>query len=171
MFAAFSPDGERILTTSRDATARVWNADGSGQPYVLSGHPQRLVAAWSADGTRIVARVGEATTVWVWPVREPLRGVDDPRLWAATPDCMSIERRIAFLNVPEARARADQNACELRVQAARAAAASPGPVQVSNVGTQEGRAQQGGSGRARRIGIKDVSRALTSRTPTQLNSP
>jgi WD40 repeat protein len=125
--AAFSPDGERILTTSRDATARVWNADGSGAPYVLSGHTQRVVAAWSPDGTRILARVGEATAAWVWPVRAPLHGVDDPRLWAATPDCLSIARRIALLNVPEARARADQAACERRVQAAGAAATRPAP--------------------------------------------
>lgn len=136
-YAAFSPDGARILTTSRDATARVWNADGSGEPYVLSGHPQRVVATWSPDGTLIEARAGEATTVWVWPVRPPLQGVDDPRLWAATPYCMSIERRIAWLNVSDARARADQHACELRVQAAGAGATSPGPVQGSNVGTQD----------------------------------
>ncbi|HEX3473721.1 MAG TPA: protein kinase [Kofleriaceae bacterium] len=125
MSASFSPDGARILTTSRDATARVWNADGSGEPYVLSGHPQRVVAAWSSDGTRIVAHVGEATTVWVWPVRPPLQGVEDPRLWVATPYCMSVERRIAVLNVPETRARADQNACELRVRAASTRLSSP----------------------------------------------
>jgi WD40 repeat protein len=121
--AAFSPDGTRIVTTSSDKTARVWNADGSGEPYVLSGHGQRVTfAAWSPDGTRIVAMVGEDNSAWVWPVRAPLRGIEDPRLWTAIPYCMSIERRIALLSVTEARARADRDACERRVKAASAAA-------------------------------------------------
>jgi hypothetical protein len=59
----------------------------------------------------------------VWPVRMPLRGMDGPRLWTATPYCVSIERRIALLSVSETRARADQDACERRVKAAGAAAA------------------------------------------------
>jgi len=118
-YAAFSPDGARILTTSYDGTARVRNADGSGEPYVLSGHGRPVVsAAWSPDGTRIVTRMEVDPIAWVWPVRAPLRGTDDPRLWAATSYCMSIERRIELLSVPEARARADQDACERRVQAA-----------------------------------------------------
>jgi WD40 repeat protein len=32
--AAFSPDGQRVLTTSRDGTVRVWPADGRGEPLV-----------------------------------------------------------------------------------------------------------------------------------------
>ena len=124
--AAFSPDGARILTASLDKTARVWNADGSGEPYVLSGHSQGVAsAAWSPDGTRIVVRVSEDANVWVWPVRAPLRGTDDPRLWTATPECMSIERRIELSSISDARARADQEACERRVQAAGAAAMKP----------------------------------------------
>jgi WD40 repeat protein len=121
-FAAFSTDGERIFTTSFDGTARIWNADGSGEPYVLSSHGHGVFsAAWSPDGTRIVTRMNLDPVAWVWPVRAPLRGIDDPSLWTATPYCMSIERRIALLSVSEARARADQNACERRVQAAGAA--------------------------------------------------
>jgi dipeptidyl aminopeptidase/acylaminoacyl peptidase len=123
-FAAFSPDGTRILTTSYDETARVWNADGSGEPYVFSGHGKPVLsAAWSPDGTRIVTRMEADPIAWVWPVRAPLRGTDDPRLWTATSYCMSVERRIALLSVSEARARADQDACERRVQAATKSAA------------------------------------------------
>jgi len=81
-----------------------------------------LSAAWSPDGTRVVARLNVGSIVWVWPVRAPLRGLDDPRLWTATPYCMSIERRIALLGVPDARARTDQEACERRGKAAGAAA-------------------------------------------------
>jgi WD40 repeat protein len=125
-FAAFSLDGQRIITTSQDETARVWNADGTEEPYVLSGHGRRVrSAAWSPDGTRIVTHVGESKIVWVWPVRAPLRGTDDPRLWTATTYCLSIERRIELLRVSEARARADQDACERRVKAAGAADTKP----------------------------------------------
>jgi len=123
-FAAFSPDGAQILTTSLDGTVRIWNADGSGEPYVLSVGQGVLSAAWSPDGTRVVARLNVGSTAWVWPVRAPLRGIADPRLWTATPYCMSIERRIALLGVPDARARTDQDACERRVKAAGAAATS-----------------------------------------------
>ncbi len=40
--AAFSPDGKRIVTASWDKTARVWNADGTGEPLVLRGHEDRV---------------------------------------------------------------------------------------------------------------------------------
>jgi WD40 repeat protein len=121
--AAFSPDGQRIITTSWDETARVWNADGSGESYVLSGHGKPVLsAAWSPDGTRIVTLMAEGTIAWVWPVRAPLRGTDDPRLWTATSYCMSIERRIALSSVSEARAQTDQDACVHRVKADGAAA-------------------------------------------------
>ena len=104
----------------------MWNADGSGEPYVLSGHGQRVVsAAWNPDGTRIVVQVGDDKIAWVWPVRAPLRGIDDPRLWTTIPYCMSIERRIALLSMSETRARADQDACERRVEAAGAVATKP----------------------------------------------
>jgi len=73
------------------------------------------------DGTRIVTPSGDKTAR-VWSDLVPLRGTDDPRLWTATPYCLSIERRIALLNVSEATARADQAACQRRVEQARAAA-------------------------------------------------
>jgi WD40 repeat protein len=125
-FAAFSPDGARILTTSSVGIAQVWNADGFGKPYVLNGPGQRVLsAAWSPDGTRIVARMSEGAIAWVWSLRALLRGTDDPRLWITTPYCMSIDRRIDLLSVSEARARADQEACERRVKSVGAAATKP----------------------------------------------
>ncbi len=114
--AAFGPDGERIATASTDMTVRIWNVDGSGEPYVLNPEKQLIQMSWSPDGTRIVTRTDDASDVQVWPVRAPLRGPDDPRLWIATSYCMSIERRIALLRVSEARAQADQKACERRVR-------------------------------------------------------
>jgi WD40 repeat protein len=128
LFAAFSPDGERIITTSRDETGRIWNADGSGEPYVLTGHGQAVEsAAWSPNGARVAVLVGGSNIAWVWPVRAPFRGINDPRLWTATPDCMSIKRRIELLSLSEARARADQDVCERRIKEAGAASSKPAP--------------------------------------------
>ncbi|WP_437579926.1 nSTAND1 domain-containing NTPase [Sorangium sp. So ce887] len=120
--ASFSPDGMRIVTASQDTTARVWNADGTGEPLVLVNSDSPVeTAAFSPDGARIVT-ASHDNIAWVWTNLEPLRGVDDPRLWTATTYCMPIERRIELFRVPEAMARADREACLRRVEEARAAA-------------------------------------------------
>jgi WD40 repeat protein len=64
--AAFSPDGARVLTTSLDHTARVWRADGKGEPVVLYGHDGDVYAgAWSPDGERVVTASDDSTArVW-----------------------------------------------------------------------------------------------------------
>ncbi|WP_437689824.1 nSTAND1 domain-containing NTPase [Sorangium sp. So ce176] len=64
--AGYSPDGKRIVTACADATARVWNADGTGEPVVLRGHGDRVSsAAFSPDGKRIVTASSDKTArVW-----------------------------------------------------------------------------------------------------------
>ena len=53
--AAFSPDGTRIVTASRDNTARLWDAETGALITPLEGHGNWVVhAAFSPDGTRIV---------------------------------------------------------------------------------------------------------------------
>jgi WD40 repeat protein/serine/threonine protein kinase len=123
LFAAFSPDGQLIFTISTDETARVWNVDGSGEPYVLSLSEGQTMffAALSPDGSHLVTGALDKIAR-VWPLGVPFRGTDDPRVWTATPYCLSVERRIALLGMSEARARADQDACERRVKATSAAA-------------------------------------------------
>jgi dipeptidyl aminopeptidase/acylaminoacyl peptidase len=90
--AAFSPDGQRIVTASEDKTARVWKADGTGEPLVLRGHEDRVSwAAFSPDGQRIVTTSWDKTAR-VWTDLTQLRGPEEPRLWSATTYCFAIER-------------------------------------------------------------------------------
>jgi tricorn protease-like protein len=123
--AAFSPNGKRIITASADRTLRVWNADGMGEPLILRGHEDNiLAAAWSPDSQGIITGSADKT-VRIWRDIAPLRGADDPKLWAATLYCMSTERRIELLGMSGNKARADQQACERRVEAAGATATKP----------------------------------------------
>nr|AYM54056.1 protein kinase [Byssovorax cruenta] len=64
--AQFSPDGKHLATACFDRIARVFHADGSGQPIVFKGHegPVRT-AAFSPDGARIVTASDDRTArVW-----------------------------------------------------------------------------------------------------------
>jgi WD40 repeat protein len=64
--AAWSPDGTRIVTTSWDGTAKVWDASTGIEIFTLSGHTDWVNhAAWSPDGTRIVTASSDDTAkVW-----------------------------------------------------------------------------------------------------------
>src|SRR6516164_448487 len=64
--AAFSPDGSRIVTASRDNTARIWDAASANEIAVLRGHDNGVnSAAFSSDGSRIVTASDDKTTrIW-----------------------------------------------------------------------------------------------------------
>jgi WD40 repeat protein len=69
---AFSPDGTRIVTGSRDHTARVWDARTGSLQLELKGHTDRVHSvAFSPDGTRIVTGSADQTAR-VWDVRTGL---------------------------------------------------------------------------------------------------
>ena len=81
---AFSPDGTRIASGSRDKTVRLWDA-ATGQPVgqPLTGHTDAVSSvAFSPDGTRIASGSAD-NTVRLWdaatgqPVGQPLTGHTD----------------------------------------------------------------------------------------------
>jgi WD40 repeat protein len=64
--AAFSPDGQRIVTGSFDQTAKVWEAASGRELLTLMGHSGEIWSlAFSAVGRRIVTG-GEDSTAKVW---------------------------------------------------------------------------------------------------------
>ena len=72
--ATFSPDGTRIVTASRDKTARIWDAaTGQQMGEPLRGHGGPVAsAAFSPDGKRIVTASWDGTArLWDAATRQP----------------------------------------------------------------------------------------------------
>ena len=64
--AVYSPDGHRIVISSSDRTARIWNVDTGECLSVLEGHANDVNSAvFSPDGHRIVTASDDATArIW-----------------------------------------------------------------------------------------------------------
>jgi WD40 repeat protein len=62
--AAFHPDGARVVTASRDRTARVWDLDGQPSSPPLRHDNEVRRVAFSPDGTRVVTTSGAKVRVW-----------------------------------------------------------------------------------------------------------
>ena len=90
--AQFSPDGARVVTTSEDRTARVWDAATGkqiGKPLQHEGAVKS--AAFSPDGARVVtASVDNTARVWDaatgGPIGKPLQHDDAVNSAAFSPD-------------------------------------------------------------------------------------
>lgn len=63
--AAFSPDGTRVVTSSDDGTARLWEARTGKEIVVLRGHSGRLLSAeFSPEGTRVLTSFIDGARIW-----------------------------------------------------------------------------------------------------------
>ncbi len=87
-WAAFSPDGRRVVTAPRDKTARVWDVQAGREIAVLKGHEEAITfACWSPDGERLVT-LGRDGTARLWNAESyketaTLRWRDVEWRWAA----------------------------------------------------------------------------------------
>ncbi len=59
---AMSPDGDLVVTASYDQTARVWPADGRGDPLVIEHDGPVLTVDFFACGTRVVSGARDGVT-------------------------------------------------------------------------------------------------------------
>lgn len=52
---SFSPNGQRVLTSSIDGTARIWDVEGKVPPVIFSDHEDAITfAQWSHDGRYVL---------------------------------------------------------------------------------------------------------------------
>ena len=58
----FSPDGSKVLTTSFDNTAKIWNTESGALLHILDNHTDNVrFANFSPDGLRIIAASSDNT--------------------------------------------------------------------------------------------------------------
>ena len=86
-FAAFSPDGTQVVTTSDDKTARIWTAADGQLVRELTGHKWAVLSAdFSPDGQRIITG-SEDNFARIWNVAT---GETDQQLGGHTAPVTSV---------------------------------------------------------------------------------
>jgi WD40 repeat protein len=90
--ACFSADDSKIITFSRDKTAKVWTVDGN-LCGTLIGHTQHITDARFSDNSDIVVTVSEDKTIRQWQfgkILNPLAAIDDSENAVFSPDGIRI---------------------------------------------------------------------------------
>jgi RNA polymerase sigma factor (sigma-70 family) len=88
---AFSPDGTKFLTTTDDATLRVWDVALGREVFPIPGHRSAVHAvAASADG-KAITTLGVNGTAWLWEaatgkILRQLQLPAEDRAWAVSAD-------------------------------------------------------------------------------------
>jgi WD40 repeat protein len=84
--AVFSPDGQRVVSSSYDATVRVWDAQQGDQLAMLLGHTEAVVSAsFSPDGQQIVSGSGDKTVrVWNAQTGDQLAVLEGHSSWVSS---------------------------------------------------------------------------------------
>ena len=77
-FAAFDPDGSRVVTASLDGTIRFWDAASGREIAVLREYQHRgYSAAFSPDGRDVVVAASDDKIARVWDVRAATMSTKD----------------------------------------------------------------------------------------------
>lgn len=152
--ASFSPNGQLILTSSIDGTARIWDVEGKRDPIVLSAHSDSIVyAQWSHDGQYALTASADGTVHLTKPdgKTEPivLSAGKSPILYA---EFSSDDRRVVtasedgFIHIHEASGKTPPIAIRVNKSAITFARFQPGDERVffstrdGLVGSWDGRA-------------------------------
>ena len=101
---AWSPDGTKLATASRNATVRVWDVSTGREVAMLEGHGGKVNScAWSPNGKRLAsASHDKKVRVWLAPTVTPV--ITDGQANNTTVPDASPEAIVAQLAAANARA-------------------------------------------------------------------
>ena len=69
--AKHSPDGKRIVTASKDKSARVWDAVNGKLLAILKGHSNEVLSASFSPDSKCIVTASEDSTARIWVRNHP----------------------------------------------------------------------------------------------------